>query len=864
MLGVASLSAFADYEINFPEGTHQTKTNPARYLTGVKFSVGALPMQTLNVNQEAGGPFFIDLTSQCVVLVAGAPAKVEFAWEGTWMNSFVYLDRGNDGKFDPTLTADNLPAADSDIMSFSNLDLKNSVGGNAGDGNTMILPEFTVPALEPGLYRMRFKVDYSNVDPGGATEEQVGKGNSCAQLGGTIADAMAWVISPTTSLDGIILSADNGTLKLSGLDGGGFTVTGTPDEGYVFEGVNVINEVAVPEGMTLADNGMARSARTLMTKTGEVALSLDDIIGKTTIEGRFTDRSTSDGIVDYATGYTGDKSASLGITSITFNNAVQTVATEKAHFFTNNAFDLSLGSRFRMQASYNGSAKSFNVYVDTEQAGTFGEPLASGSSLAKIGAMKLPATLRSGVYRARLEAVGDCEVDFLINVYNPAASYRPNALNGLILSGDGTAMGETVPAMKALPLRVLPTLPGFEVDTIIVRHGQNIDGPEFIAGNRQWTDLTLPISSNGNVTLPAEIVNGDICVYALFSETDGSEWTKVWGDEFSGTEVDSRRWTYSPRHGAAWNRYLAETPAEREKVNVIENGYYNSWCIPTPAEFTAETAPMISGGIISSGRFQVCYGKIEARVKTNPFSGNFPAFWMMPAYSELQETGLSGWPNDGEIDIWEQINTENSHYGTIHSGWTGWNSYNHWPEAPRQASPTSSCRTWCDASLWHVYALEWEAEELRWYIDGKHVFTYKNTHYSEPDSKYYLEKVTWPFDKQFYIILNQSVGNGSWANNPDMGHEYLTQFDYVRVYQRKGEGTVTNTLGTNGDDPGFYVPATGKPQQSAIETVELNSGSHEDAPVYYDLAGRRVTAGTMKPGIYIELRGRKSKKIIIR
>lgn len=866
MLGVASLSAFADYEINFPDGTNQTKTNPARYLSGVKFSVGALPTQTLSVNQEAGGPLFIDLTSQCVVLVAGAQAKVDFVWEGNWMNSFVYLDRGNDGKFDATLTDDNLPAEESDIMSFSNLNNKNSVGGEAVDsrnilGNTMLLPEFTVPDLAPGLYRMRFKVDYSNVDPGGATEELAGEGKSCAQRGGAIADAMALVISPNTTLDDITLVANNGTLTLSDIVEGGFTVTGTPAEGYAFEGINVINELSAPEGVTFADHGIARSIKTLMTKTGEVALSLDDIFGKATIEGRFIDAS---GVVEYDTEYTGDKNATHGITSITFNDAVQTVATDKAHFFTNDAFNLPLGATFRMQARYNGSAKSFKVYVDTDQTGKFGEPLASGNTLTKIGEMRLPSTLKSGVYRARLEAVNDCEVDFLINVYNPTASYRPNALNGLILSGDGTAMGETVPTMTALSLRVLPTLPGFEVDTVIVRHGQNIYGPEFVAGNRQWSDKTLHIGTGGNVTVPADIVNGDICVYALFSETADSEWSKVWGDEFNGTEVDSKRWTYNPRYGAAWNRFMAQSAEQRAKVNIIKDGYYNSLCIPTPAEFTTETEPMISGALISSGRLQVCYGKIEARAKTNPFTGNFPAFWMMPAYSELQDVGLNGWPNDGEIDIWEQINAENAHHGTIHSGWTGWSTYNKWPEAPKQSSPESTCKTPSDATIWHVYALEWEADELRWYIDGKQVFSYANRHYSEPGSKYYIEKVTWPFDKQFYILVNQSVGSGSWADNPDTNHEYLTQFDYVRVYQKKGEGTIMNALGTNGDDPDFYVPATGKAQQSAIEAVELNYGSLEGAPAYYDLAGRRVDTGAMMPGIYIEQRGSKSQKIIIR
>lgn len=53
---------------------------------------------------------------------------------------------------------------------------------------------------------------------------------------------------------------------------------------------------------------------------------------------------------------------------------------------------------------------------------------------------------------------------------------------------------------------------------------------------------------------------------------------------------------------------------------------------------------------------------------------------------------------------------------------------------------------------------------------------------TNPDA---LAKGQWPFDKEFYIILNQSVGNGSWAADADVTHTYATHFDWVRVYQKK-------------------------------------------------------------------------------
>lgn len=255
MLGAASLTAFADYEINFPAGTNQTATNPPRYLTGVRVSAGVFPEQTLNVGQQAGGPLYVDKTTQCIVLTAGATTKIDFNWAGNWLNSYVYLDRGNDGSFDATLSDAGVPAEGSDIMSFSNLANINSAGGEAVDnrnilGNTMVLPEFNVPELAPGLYRMRFKVDYNNIDPGGSPAGN--DGLNCATRGGTIADAMALIVKPLASVADLKTEAVHGTITVTDSDDH-ITITATPDEGFTFTGLEVINAFDVPSGYTLAD-----------------------------------------------------------------------------------------------------------------------------------------------------------------------------------------------------------------------------------------------------------------------------------------------------------------------------------------------------------------------------------------------------------------------------------------------------------------------------------------------------------------------------------------------------------------------------------------------------------------------------------
>ena len=183
---------------------------------------------------------------------------------------------------------------------------------------------------------------------------------------------------------------------------------------------------------------------------------------------------------------------------------------------------------------------------------------------------------------------------------------------------------------------------------------------------------------------------------------------------------------------------------------------------------------MITGGIKSMGKFGFTYGYVEARLLTNPWTGNFPAFWMMP------EDQSAGWPDCGEIDIWEAIDTDGRSYHTIHSNWTYDLGY--------KGNPQSSFNTGIPYDRYHTYALEWNEKTLIWYVDGKEVGRYaKSTNQS------HLTQGQWPFDKHFHLILNQSVGNGSWAANADVTHTYETRFDWVRVYQKIG---MQNTDGT--------------------------------------------------------------------
>ncbi len=260
-----------------------------------------------------------------------------------------------------------------------------------------------------------------------------------------------------------------------------------------------------------------------------------------------------------------------------------------------------------------------------------------------------------------------------------------------------------------------------------------------------------------------------------------SEYQLVFSDEFdgeNGSMPDDSKWVRCTRYSSTWNRWLSKTDDGHALTGFIQDGHFVARAVPNPYTAT-DDVPMITGGIKSMGKFAFKYGKVECRLKTNPYSGNFPALWMMPADQS------DGWPDCGEIDIWEAINTESLSYHTIHSNWT-FDLGNKW-------NPTSSFTYSASQYDYHTYGFEWDETSLKWYVDGAHIGTYtKSTDQST------LDQGQWPFDKEFYLILNQSVGDGSWAAYPDVNHTFETQFDWIRVYQKKEiESSENNYCGSD-------------------------------------------------------------------
>ena len=243
----------------------------------------------------------------------------------------------------------------------------------------------------------------------------------------------------------------------------------------------------------------------------------------------------------------------------------------------------------------------------------------------------------------------------------------------------------------------------------------------------------------------------------ILPDWEREDWTLIWHDEFDGEELDPSHWQMEVG-GHGWGNNEWQFYTDRPENVRLESGLL---VIEANDEFFVRRN-YTSGRIKTQGLFFFTYGRIEARMKLPFGQGIWPAFWMLgEAINDV------GWPRCGEIDIMEHIGRQPTRiYGTVHGpGYSGGGGIGHFTTFP---SGTLS-------EEFHVYAVEWEPGEIRWYVDDNQFF--KLTEDQVPGE--------WVFDQPFFLLINLAVG-GNWPGYPNdttvfPQHLYV---DYVRVYQR--------------------------------------------------------------------------------
>ncbi len=251
-------------------------------------------------------------------------------------------------------------------------------------------------------------------------------------------------------------------------------------------------------------------------------------------------------------------------------------------------------------------------------------------------------------------------------------------------------------------------------------------------------------------------------------DASGNDWKLVWSDEFNGRNgsgVDTTKWV-SEIGGGKWGNQELEYYTNRLQNAYMQDG--NLVIKSQQEKYTGAdgvTWNYTSARLKTLGKFVQTYGRFEARMKIPYGQGLWPAFWMLG-----DDIDRVDWPTCGEIDIMENIGKEPSTiYGSIHGpGYTG---------AIGIGAPYRLPGRQRFSDDFHVFAVEWEPDTIRFYVD-KDLYATRTRAELKPGWK-------WVFDHPFFLLLNVAVG-GDWPGNPDTTTVFPQTMlvDYVRVYKR--------------------------------------------------------------------------------
>ena len=246
---------------------------------------------------------------------------------------------------------------------------------------------------------------------------------------------------------------------------------------------------------------------------------------------------------------------------------------------------------------------------------------------------------------------------------------------------------------------------------------------------------------------------------AAYEAPDG--YKLVWHDEFDeGTELNSADWTHEVQKDHWVNNelqnYVNHTTPKGRYVTEISGGHLQIHCFK-------EDGKIYSGRVYAKVKEGWKYGYIEASIKLPKGKVTWPAFWMMPV-------NFKSWPADGEIDIMEEVGYHPDYVSSsLHA-----NAHVH--SNNTQVTHEMYCKG--AEGEFHTYSIEWTAQNITTYVDGKKQLSYDNRGLGRDD---------WPYNDPFYIIFNLAWG-GDWGGSQGVDETALPvtmEVDYVRVFQKK-------------------------------------------------------------------------------
>jgi hypothetical protein len=222
-------------------------------------------------------------------------------------------------------------------------------------------------------------------------------------------------------------------------------------------------------------------------------------------------------------------------------------------------------------------------------------------------------------------------------------------------------------------------------------------------------------------------------------------WSTVFSDDFSGAAgsgVDSQ-WMYDTGAGSSFGTGEIETMTNStSNVHLDGNGNLDITALGSGSSWTSGRVQTTSANVGAPAG-----GELEVTASIEQPAGGlgyWPAFWML---------GPGQWPENGEIDIMEDVNSLSEVAGTIHCGTDPGGPCN---EPNGIGSGLTSC-SGCQSG-YHTYSMILNRtnpsdESVTFYLDG-------NQYFSVSESQ--VGTSTWQaaYDHNLSIILDLAMGGG--------------------------------------------------------------------------------------------------------
>jgi beta-glucanase (GH16 family) len=279
-----------------------------------------------------------------------------------------------------------------------------------------------------------------------------------------------------------------------------------------------------------------------------------------------------------------------------------------------------------------------------------------------------------------------------------------------------------------------------------------------------WIALIgIMISCKKEVPVEEPIYN--LPIPPVGSKVYSFETTPAWSDEFDVNGLPNNQiWGYDVGGDGWGNNELQNYTANDLDNASVENGKL----IITAIKEASGTRQYSSARLVTKGKRDMKYGRIEIKAKIPAGRGSVSALWMLASQTTY---GTTFWPDQGEIDIMEHVGFNP---GIIHAS-IQTNIFNYTIATQKTAKTTLPTFD----KEFHIYRMDWTPDEIKAFLDDNEFFSFKRRQFAPWQE--------WPFHHPQHILVNIAIG-GNWGGLngiDDTIFPIRMELDYIRYYPLK-------------------------------------------------------------------------------